>query len=390
MRPRLFLAFLFLLALTIGCEIDSTKGPNSPMTDADVRKLIDDYNRYHMSKYHSPLAGQQSDRPASVREQPPGSGVTAIPYPTNTVVMPPTETPVPTPTVRPTLVLPAGPTSELVPTVAPTSTPLPTATKAPTSIPVPTSPSEVVEFSREGIVSITADASSGSGFIFDQTEETGFVVTSHHVIDGSSKLDVQVANQTYKGVLLGYDSDKDVAVLSICCNSAFRVLAWESFSTAEVGERVVAVGNPRDDLTATTGLVVEDVYGGLFGYIAHDAPIHKGSSGGPLFAMNGEVLGIHVGQSTFTPGVHYAVPYSDISDQIAQWKTRLVPSVPSTPVPGPGQFTEEECEAFTAVMFLAAQQDYTAQELYQLFEESGISRRQADALANECLGDLVK
>ena len=147
--------------------------------------------------------------------------------------------------------------------------------------------------------------------------------------------------RTYKATLLGYDSDKDVAVVSICCNASFAALAWDSDASAELGEQVVAVGYPRsssNSVTATIGEVKDDWLGAIGGYIAHDAPLNPGNSGGPLFSIEGKVLGVNTAGSTTRAGIFYAVPYSTIEDEVADWKSRLVVIADSTPMPEPTPF----------------------------------------------------
>ena len=99
-------------------------------------------------------------------------------------------------------------------------------------------------------------ASSGTGFIFDVEGSTAFVATNHHVIDGASALDVELANGTsYEALLLGWDADRDIAVLAICCAADFVPIPWEPV-TPMLDLNVVAVGYPRggtEDQTITVG-----------------------------------------------------------------------------------------------------------------------------------------
>ena len=176
--------------------------------------------------------------------------------------------------------------------------------------------------------------SAGSGFIFATEGDTAFIATNHHVIEGASSIDVKVKDSvTYKALLLGFDADRDVAVLSICCASDFVSLTWEPASPP-VGHEVVAVGYPRSaekQVVATTGAIAPgDRQSDRFGFIPHDAPLNPGNSGGPLFSKEGKVLGINTARS-LREAVYYAVPYQAIADQIADWKSRLV--VAPTPTP---------------------------------------------------------
>ena len=171
--------------------------------------------------------------------------------------------------------LPAGGESRQSPQPTPTPTdadrviPVDTPTVGPEPAPTPTpgsisTPAELVERVKDGVVRVKAGLfSSGSGFIFDVDETTAFVATNHHVIEDADAVDVVVRNtHTYKALVLGWDADRDVAVLSICCSDDFLALSWEQASPG-VGDSVVAVGYPRGgsrrQVTATTGEVsIED------------------------------------------------------------------------------------------------------------------------------------
>ena len=200
-------------------------------------------------------------------------------------------------------------------------------------------PAELVELVKDGVVRVTAGFSAGSGFIFATEGDNAFVVTNHHVVEDEDAIDVRVTNsRTYKATLLGYDSDKDVAVMSICCNSNFHALEWKPDASYEVGDQVVAVGYPRSSsssVTATIGKVKDDWAGYILEYIGHDAPLNPGNSGGPLFSMEGKVLGVNTASSRITEGLFYAVPYSAIEDDVADWKSRLVVTTEPSPTPRP-------------------------------------------------------
>ena len=199
-----------------------------------------------------------------------------------------------------------------------------------------TTPAELVERVKDGVVRVTAGSSGGSGFIFAKVGDTAFVVTNHHVIEDAAAIDVTVKDfWTYPATLLGFNSDKDVAVLAICCDSDssvldnFSVLEWESGPAPAIDTPVVAIGYPRSAQTgvvATTGEIAgPDTITRRSDVIAHTAPLNPGNSGGPLLSMDGRVLGINVGSSTFEhEAVYYAVPYATIEQQIADWKSRLV------------------------------------------------------------------
>ena len=160
-------------------------------------------------------------------------------------------------------------------------------------------------------------------------------MTNEHVVEDEDDIDVRVGDsQTYKAFLLGSDPDKDVAVLSICCNANFHALKWEA-GTTTVGQEVVAIGYPRasdSQPIATIGTVQSpDYLSRLYGYIPHDAPPNPGNSGGPLFSREGKVIGVNAYSSASSGRVvYYAIPYQAIADQVATWKAQLVVGVPSS------------------------------------------------------------
>ena len=252
----------------------------------------------------------------------------------------PTPMPTPVPTHTPTHTPTPVPMPTPIPTSTPTPTPAPTLTPTPSPTPViPPTPADLVRRVEDGVVRVTAGRKGGSGFIFDTEGDTAFIATAHHVIEDEDAIDVQVENtRTYKATLLGYDSNEDVAVMSICCSSTFQVLSWDSGASAEVGDQVVAVGYPRGSssrVTATIGQVKNDWVADVVANITHDAPLNPGNSGGPLFSTKGEVLGINTASSTRTEGLFYAVPYTAIAHKVADWKSRLIVAGEPWPTPTP-------------------------------------------------------
>ena len=227
----------------------------------------------------------------------------------------------PTPTATPT------PADRVVPVA--TATPAPTPTVTPTPGPI-TTPAELVERVQDGVVKVEAGFfSSGSGFIFDVEGTTAFVGTNHHVIEDADSVDVVVRNnRTYEALVLGWDADRDVAVLAICCSEDFLVLPWGEASP-DVGDQVVALGYPRGgvrgQVTATTGEVSpDDTLSERYDFIPHTAPLNPGNSGGPLFSMpDAKVLGINTARGTDVLSF-YAVPFQAVESQMAEWRAQLV------------------------------------------------------------------
>ena len=143
----------------------------------------------------------------------------------------------------------------------------------------------------------TASAAAGSGFIIS---EDGYVITNYHVVEDSDSIKVTTyAGESFDAELVGYDESNDVAVLKINASGLTPVVLGNSDSV-NVGDDVVAIGNPLGELTfsLTKGSVsaldreVTFASGVTMNLIQTDAAINSGNSGGALFNMYGEVIGI--------------------------------------------------------------------------------------------------
>jgi serine protease Do len=159
-------------------------------------------------------------------------------------------------------------------------------------------------------------SSLGSGFIIDVA---GHVVTNHHVIEGADEIDVVLSDGTVlPAKLIGVDTDVDLAVLKVESRTALQPVPWGNSDTADVGQWVVAIGNPFGlGGTVTAGIIsarARDIGAGSFDdFIQTDAAINKGNSGGPLFNLRGEVIGINTaiispGEAGGSVGVGFSVP----------------------------------------------------------------------------------
>ena len=166
--------------------------------------------------------------------------------------------------------------------------------------------------------------STGSGFILT---EDGYVVTNYHVIEGGVSVKVVMDNdEEYEAEVVGYDALNDVAVLKIDADGLPAVTLGSS-DELSIGDMVVAIGNPLGSLTAT--LTVGYVSGKdrqvstdsstVINMIQTDAAINSGNSGGPLFNMRGEVVGITSAKysgTTFSgasiEGISFAIPIDDV------------------------------------------------------------------------------
>ncbi len=153
----------------------------------------------------------------------------------------------------------------------------------------------------------------GSGFIIDKK---GIVVTNNHVIEGAEDIVVQVnGDKELKAKVIGADPLSDIAVLQIESNEEFTPVRFGDSDKARIGDWVIAIGNPFGfGGTVTSGIIsARNRSIGLSryeDYIQTDASINSGNSGGPLFDMNGDVIGINtaiLGRSG-NVGIGFSIP----------------------------------------------------------------------------------
>ncbi|WP_339045673.1 Do family serine endopeptidase [Candidatus Mesenet endosymbiont of Agriotes lineatus] len=156
--------------------------------------------------------------------------------------------------------------------------------------------------------------SLGSGFIID---ESGIIVTNYHVIADAKEVTVTLNDNTQnKARILGKDPKTDLAVLKIDTDKKLSFVRFGNSDKARVGDRVIAIGNPFGlGGSVSTGIVSAIArninIGTVSDFIQTDAAINKGNSGGPLFNMNGEVIGINT--AIFSPsggnvGIGFSIP----------------------------------------------------------------------------------
>ena len=165
-------------------------------------------------------------------------------------------------------------------------------------------------------------AASGSGFIIT---EDGYIVTNHHVIADASSVTVTLHDgTTYDAEVVGSDESNDVALLKIEATGLHCAPIGDSDQVA-VGEQVAAIGNPLGELTfsMTVGYVSAldraiNTDGTPINMLQTDASINSGNSGGPLFDMNGNVIGITTAKysgstssGTSIEGIGFAIPIND-------------------------------------------------------------------------------
>ena len=163
----------------------------------------------------------------------------------------------------------------------------------------------------------------GSGFIIDAK---GIVITNNHVIKGAEDIIVRVdGDKEYKAKVLGSDPLSDVAVLKIESKEKFTPVKFGNSDKARIGDWVIAIGNPFGlGGTVTTGIISarnRDLGMNRYeDFIQTDASINVGNSGGPLFDMNGDVIGINtaiLGPSG-SIGIGFAIPSNNAKKVIDQ------------------------------------------------------------------------
>ena len=167
-------------------------------------------------------------------------------------------------------------------------------------------------------------SSLGSGFIINKN---GTVVTNNHVIAGAEDILIKLGNKEYKAKVLGSDPYADIAVLKIDSKDEFVPVKFADSDKARVGEWVVAIGNPFGlGGTVTSGIISarnRDINLTRYDdFIQTDASINQGNSGGPLFNLDGDVVGINTaiiapGQAG-SIGIGFAIPSNAASNVINQ------------------------------------------------------------------------
>ncbi|MFL9828612.1 DegQ family serine endoprotease [Rhodoplanes sp. SY1] len=170
--------------------------------------------------------------------------------------------------------------------------------------------------------------SLGSGFVIDPS---GIIVTNNHVIADADEVTVIFNDGTrLKAEILGRDKEVDLAVLKVTTDKPLKAVSFGDSERLRIGEWVVAIGNPFQlGGTVTAGIVSarnRDINSGRYdNYIQTDAAINRGNSGGPLFNLDGEVVGINtaiISPSGGSIGIGFAVPSKTampIIDQLRQF-----------------------------------------------------------------------
>lgn len=166
--------------------------------------------------------------------------------------------------------------------------------------------------------------SLGSGYIIDAS---GIVVTNNHVIEGADAITVTLQDGTeFKATLIGHDDRTDIAVLQVHADKPLPAVNFGNSDAMRVGDWVLAIGNPFGlGGTVTAGIVSargRDINQGPYdNFIQTDAPINRGNSGGPLFDMDGDVIGMNT--AIYSPsggsiGIGFSIPSNEVKTVVSQ------------------------------------------------------------------------
>ena len=153
--------------------------------------------------------------------------------------------------------------------------------------------SGIINDAVKSVVTVRTDVGQGTGFIIDNK---GYLVTNAHVLSGGKKVNAITSNQEIlPAEFIGYDPDLDIALLKI--PGDYQKLTLANSNNVEVGEKVIAIGNPLGLQFSVSEGIVSGVnrqgMNGLKYYIQTDAALNPGNSGGPLINKKGQVIGIN-------------------------------------------------------------------------------------------------
>jgi len=184
-------------------------------------------------------------------------------------------------------------------------------------------------YRRDFFFNVYPSKESGSGFVIN---EDGLIVTNNHVISGSSKLQVTMADQSrYDAQVLDRDPSNDLALIKVTPRKKLLLLRLGDSDKMQVGQKVLAIGNPFGlSGTLTTGVIsslgrdIRDESGRVLeGMMQTDAAINPGNSGGPLLDSQGNVVGVNT--AIYGPGgnigIGFAMPINRVKAMMDGFQT---------------------------------------------------------------------
>jgi S1-C subfamily serine protease len=175
--------------------------------------------------------------------------------------------------------------------------------------------SGIVENSVKSVVTIRTDIGQGTGFIISK----GYVVTNAHVVSGANQIQAITYDQNIINAdLVGYDANYDIALLKI--TSSYNPIQLQDSDTVQLGERVIAIGNPLGLQFSVSQGIVSGVHrtgpNGLATYIQTDAALNPGNSGGPLIDKEGKVIGINNFKIGTSENIGFALESNSIKEAV--------------------------------------------------------------------------
>jgi len=181
--------------------------------------------------------------------------------------------------------------------------------------------SGIIEDAIQSVVTVKTDIGQGTGFII---HEEGYIVTNAHVLSGGTKLYVLDYEQNQiETAFVGYNSKFDIALLKI--TGDFKELALGNSNNIQIGEKVIAIGNPLGLQFSVTEGIISGVHrigiNNIEAYIQTDAALNPGNSGGPLIDQEGEIIGINNFKISGGESLGFALESNylkDIINEIAQ------------------------------------------------------------------------
>ncbi len=167
--------------------------------------------------------------------------------------------------------------------------------------------------------------SLGSGFVIDRE---GYILTNNHVVEKATTIKVKLSDEKeYDARIIGRDPKTDIALIKIDVRQSLPVAVLGDSEVLQVGDWVVAIGNPFGlEHTVTAGIV--SAKGRIIGagpydqFIQTDASINPGNSGGPLLNLQGEVVGINTAIVSGGQGIGFAIPINVAKDMLSQLKSK--------------------------------------------------------------------
>lgn len=159
---------------------------------------------------------------------------------------------------------------------------------------------------------VTSGNSLGSGFAIGEN----CIVTNAHVLDNPNNIVLTTyAGETHSAYLVGYDQDKDIAVLGVK-DAKFTPLTIADYKSLNTGDDVYAIGAPKSmAYTLTKGVIsAKEREIGKYKYIQTDAAINEGNSGGPLLNDEGNAIGVNTLKMSDSEGIGLAIPMTVVSD----------------------------------------------------------------------------